>query len=71
MAKKHQKPVIAFAGKVADTEALYRLGLTAVFGILPAVMPLKEALKTGEKNLENATEAAVRLILAAKSTQNI
>lgn len=66
LAKKYQKPVVAFAGKVADTEALYQMGLTAVFGILPTVMSLDEALKTGEKNLENTVVAAVRIIMATK-----
>jgi glycerate kinase len=65
LAKEYRKPVIAFAGKVADTEALYQMGLTAVFGILPEVVPLEMALATGESNLANTTTAAVKLILAA------
>jgi len=69
LAKKHQKPVIAFAGRVADTEALYQIGLTAVFGIIPGILPLSEALLTGEKNLQNAVTATVKLIAVATANK--
>jgi len=62
LAQKYNKPVIAFAGKVADQEALYQMGITAVFGIMPGVCTLEEALKAGKQNLENSVLAVVKLI---------
>ena len=62
LAQKYNKPVIAFAGKVADQEALYQLGITGVFGIMPGVCTLEEALKAGKRNLENSVLAVVKLI---------
>lgn len=62
LAKKYNKPVIAFAGNVKDVEALYRLGITSVFGILPSVGSLREALDGGKENLENCVYAVARLI---------
>lgn len=64
MARKYNKPVIAFAGKVADREAVYNMGITAMYCITPEDMPLAEALKTGKKNLANTVaEAAKRLAI--------
>jgi glycerate kinase len=62
LAKKYNKPVIAFAGNVKDVDALYRLGITSVFGILPSVGTLKEALESGKENLENTVYAVTKLI---------
>ena len=62
LARQHHKPVIAFAGKVADIEALYEMGLTAVIGILPQVTTLEEALLNGKQNLAQATTAVVSVI---------
>jgi len=62
LAQKYNKPVIAFAGKIADQEALYQLGITAVFGIMPGVCTLEEALKAGKRNLENSVLGVVKLI---------
>jgi glycerate kinase len=67
LANKYHKPVIAFAGKVADSEALFDAGITAVFGIVPGVMPLEEALKSGAANLEQAARNVAKII-AIKNT---
>ncbi|HUS02010.1 MAG TPA: glycerate kinase [Chitinophagaceae bacterium] len=62
LAKKYNKPVIAFAGNVEDADALYKLGITSVFGILPSVSTLKEALEGAKENLENTVYAVTKLI---------
>lgn len=70
IARKYQKPVIAFAGRVADTEALFNLGLTAAFSIVPGITSLEEALKTGKENLENTVRSAVQVIKATTDFTN-
>ncbi|WP_026464191.1 glycerate kinase [Adhaeribacter aquaticus] len=62
LAQKYQKPVIAFAGRVCDHEMLYQLGLKSVFGILPEVCSLEEALRKGKLNLEQTTTAVTRVL---------
>ena len=62
LAKQHNKPVIAFAGNVADPDMLYQQGITAIFGIMPSVLTLKEALKAGKENLERTVCSVVKLI---------
>lgn len=63
VAKRLNKPVIAFAGYVGEgIEELYDEGFTAIFGIVDGVCDLQTALKNGEQNLERACENAVRLI---------
>lgn len=63
-ALKHNIPVVAFAGKVCceEPQKLYKEGITAIIGIVPGIVTLKEALENGEENLERATENVVRLI---------
>ncbi|MBU3196603.1 glycerate kinase [Clostridium algidicarnis] len=63
-ALKHNIPVVAFAGKVCckEREKLYKEGITAIIGIVPGIVTLKEALENGEENIERATESVVRLI---------
>jgi len=64
VAKKLNKPVIAFAGYVGDgIEELYDEGFTAIFGIVDGACDLSTALKNGEKNLERCCENVVRLLL--------
>ena len=65
LAQKYNKPVIAFAGKVDDHEALYQMGITALFGIMPGVFTLEEALQAGKTNLENTVAAVVKVIKVA------
>lgn len=63
MAKKYNIPVVAFAGRVGDgIEELYDLGITSVVGILPGVLTLDEALKSGQINLERTVENIVRIL---------
>lgn len=63
LAKKHDKPLIAFVGKIGDGSArLYDEGVTAIFSILDRVEPLEIALKNGPENLER-TARDVALLL--------
>lgn len=62
LAKKYNKPVIAFGGNVKDVDALYALGITSVFGILRTVSTLQEALDSGKENLENTVYAVTKLV---------
>jgi len=71
LAQKYNKPVIGFAGKIADHEALYQLGITALFGIIPSICTLEEALKSGRINLTNSVMAAVKLIQVTPGNKNI
>ncbi|AXQ21129.1 glycerate kinase [Acinetobacter wuhouensis] len=64
VAKRFNKPVIAFAGYVGEgIEELYDEGFTAIFGIVDGACDLQTALKNGEQNLERACENIVRLIV--------
>ncbi|MGM9927563.1 MAG: glycerate kinase [Bacillus sp. (in: firmicutes)] len=62
VAKKYNKPVIAFAGKVGDEINVLYEKIDAIFGIVPGVVSLEEALKGGKENLEKTSENAMRLI---------
>lgn len=62
LAKKYKKPVVAFAGKIADVQHLYQMGITAVFGIVPYATTLTDALQQGKENLENSVYSVTRLI---------
>ncbi|AWL30080.1 glycerate kinase [Acinetobacter defluvii] len=63
VAKRFNKPVIAFAGNVGEgIDELYDEGFTAIFGIVDRVCDLQTALKNGEKNLERTCENVVKLL---------
>jgi len=63
VAKRFNKPVIAFAGYVGEgIEELYDEGFTAIFGIVDGACDLQIALKNGEKNLERCCESVMRII---------
>ena len=63
VAKRLNKPVIAFAGYVGEgIEELYDEGFTAIFGIVDGACDLQTALKNGEKNLERCSENVVKLL---------
>ena len=63
VAKKYNKPVIAFAGKVGDNiDVLYEKGIDCIFGIMQGVMSIEEALAKGQENLEKAAENVIRLM---------
>ena len=67
LAKKYDIPVIALAGEVGDgIEDLYDLGISSIFGILPGIISLEEALKDGSKNIERTSENIVRLLKTNK-----
>lgn len=55
--------VIALGGYVGEgIDCLYDKGIDAIFGILPAAMPLEKALLSAAANVERTTENIVRLI---------
>ncbi|RZG73477.1 glycerate kinase [Acinetobacter sp. WCHAc060033] len=63
VAKRLNKPVIAFAGYVGESfEELYDEGFTAIFGIVDGASDLQTALKNGERNLERCCESVVRMM---------
>lgn len=69
LAAKHARPVIAFAGCLADSAPLCnRTGIDAFFAIQRGPATLEEALDivNAEANLRAAAEQAFRLIAAAK-----
>ncbi|MCA1956187.1 glycerate kinase [Zymomonas sp.] len=60
--------VIALGGYVGEgIECLYDKGIDAIFGILPAAMPLDQALLSAAANIKRSTENIVRLIKADKT----
>lgn len=63
VAKRFNKPVIAFAGYVGEgVEELYDEGFTAIFGIVDGACDLQTALKNGETNLQRTCENVVKLL---------
>jgi len=63
MAKNHNVPVIAIAGKVNhDIEELYNIGVNAVFSIVNQPMQLEVAIQNTGKLIESCVENIVRLI---------
>lgn len=61
VAKRFNKPVIAFAGRVGnDIDALYEEGFTEIIGINEQNCDLESALKNAEKNLEDRTIDFIR-----------
>ena len=68
IAKKYEVPVIAFAGKVGKgSEELYEMGITSVIGILPEIVTIEEALKSGKLNLERSIQNVSRLLFKMQS----
>lgn len=64
VAKKYNKPVLAFAGRIGDqTEVLYDKGIDAIFGIMPGAASLEDALNKGQENLERTAENVARLVM--------
>lgn len=52
IAKKYNKPVFAFAGKVADDDILKELGFQNIYPISPMTIPLQTALAKGPDYLQ-------------------
>ena len=64
VAKKYNKPVIAFAGTLGEGyEELYPLGFDAIFSIIDKPMELKEALINAPFLLERCVRSAIRMFL--------
>jgi glycerate kinase len=63
VAKKYNKPVVAFAGRVGkDIEVLYDKGIDSIFSIINELTTLEEALAKGKENVEKTAENIIRLI---------
>jgi glycerate kinase len=63
IAKKYNKPVIAFAGNIGDNvDALYDFGIDAIFSIVHNVSSLSDAIKDGKINMERTVDNVMRLI---------
>ena len=63
VAKKYNKPVIAFAGRVEDNiEVLYDKGIDSVFCIINQLTNLDNALVKGKDNMEKTAENVVKLM---------
>lgn len=73
LAKRHGKPVIAFAGCLGDgAQACNDCGIDAFFPILPACMTAEQAMEhtAAYRHLANTAEQAFRLIRAAVCEKN-
>lgn len=63
LAKKHSIPTIVLAGCIGQgVDVLYKHGITSIIGILPYPCTLEEALKEGEKNIEQTSENLARIL---------
>jgi len=63
VAKKHNKPVIALAGRVGEgIDILYESGIDSIFGITKGATSLEEALVKGQENIEKTAENIIRLM---------
>ena len=72
LAKKYHKPVIAFAGMVAETaEICNKYGIDAFFPILRKVVSLEEAMQRDNcrNNLSATAEQVFRLIKAMQNSE--
>ncbi len=68
-AKAFGKPVIAICGSLGKGyEDVYKHGIDSVMSILPRIMTLEEAMRDGDKLLKDATERAVRLFVAGRTS---
>lgn len=65
MAKKYNKPVVVFAGRVEGSmDAFYDNGITSVFCILRGLDPLEKVLKEAEYNLQMTVENVTRILMS-------
>ncbi|MDO5520614.1 MAG: glycerate kinase [bacterium] len=70
LAKKHNKPVLAFAGCVTqDAKACNQTGIDAYFPILRSLSSLEEALQpdTAKRNMTDTVEQVFRLLAVKES----
>lgn len=63
-AKKYGKPVIAFAGKIKDQDAIMGKGIEAMFPIAGNPMSMEEAMKAenAKRNMEMTVEQVFRVV---------
>ena len=61
LARSHGKPVLAFAGSIAETSAVDSL-FTATCGIVDEPVPLEEAMERAAEFLERAARGTARLV---------
>ena len=66
LAKKHGKPVLAFAGSIADDPAVNEL-FTATCALVDQPVGLEEAMRRGAEFLERASTRAARLVSLGKN----
>lgn len=63
VAKKYDKPVVAFAGRIGDNiDVLYEKGIDSIFGIMKGVTSIEEALENGKENIEKTAENVIRFM---------
>ena len=63
VSQKYGKKVIGLAGNLGEgIEELYQEGFTSIFGIMPGVVGLEEALLTGPKNVERTCHNIAQLL---------
>ena len=68
IAALHGVPVVALAGTIGDGAQLnYAAGIDAISAILPAPLPLADALDRAAEYLADAAERTVRLLLVGRS----
>jgi glycerate kinase len=64
IAKRYQKPVIVFVGKISGPmDEIYRNGVTAIFCILRGLKPMQKIFEEAEENLQLAVENYVRVLV--------
>lgn len=67
LAEKHEVPVIAFTGCLAEEdEKLAQCGLTAIMPITPKPLTIEEAMAQADELLQAAAERAMRLIMLGR-----
>ena len=63
VSQKHGKKVIGLTGNIGQgIEELYEEGFTSIFGIVPGIVALEEALKEGPQNIERTCENIAHLL---------
>ncbi|QCI85533.1 glycerate kinase [Vagococcus zengguangii] len=63
VSQKHGKKVIGLAGNIGQgIEELYDEGFTSIFGIVPGIVGLEQALKEGPKNVERTCQNIAQLL---------
>jgi glycerate 2-kinase len=70
LAKKYQKPVVAFAGTLGEKhQELYQHGFDVIFPITDKPMTLKESVKNAGNLLRDAAERMARMMKSGKLSE--